>query len=149
MTGFCWHLTCNPFFVILTSTISNISSIFSLNSEAFASELRENLEDLFPRFYMKSDIFRMFKSSATHKVVYVMEKIILKFKVVSLWILANPDFEHTGVTLVWHVSVISWCSVMSRLHAHFVMKQQAVRHKRVVQSRRTSELMWYIGNTSR
>ena len=33
-------------------TISNISSIFSSNSEAEASELLENIEETFPRFYM-------------------------------------------------------------------------------------------------
>ena len=29
-----------------------MSSVFSINSEAFASELIENIEEMFPRYYM-------------------------------------------------------------------------------------------------
>ena len=39
----------------------NISSRFSSSSEAIASELLENIEEMFPRYYMKSDMFSMFK----------------------------------------------------------------------------------------
>ena len=38
-------------------TIGNISSRFSRNSEAFTSEFLENLEKMFPWYYMHSDIF--------------------------------------------------------------------------------------------
>ena len=43
-----------------------MSSRFSSNSEAYASELLENLEDIFPLYYMDSDIVRRFKYSTTH-----------------------------------------------------------------------------------
>ena len=36
------------------------------NSEASASELLENIEEIFPRYYMESDILNRFKSSTTH-----------------------------------------------------------------------------------
>ena len=36
------------------------------NSEASASELLENIEEIFPRYYMESDILNRFKSSPTH-----------------------------------------------------------------------------------
>ena len=50
----------------------HISSRFSGNSEAFASELLENLEEMFPRYYMDSDVISKFKSSTTHgKVISV------------------------------------------------------------------------------
>ena len=42
----------------LQTTISNISSGFSSNSEAFASELLENPEEVFPRYYIHSDQFQ-------------------------------------------------------------------------------------------
>ena len=35
------------------------------NSETSASEFLENLEEMFPWYYMYSDIFGMFKSSTT------------------------------------------------------------------------------------
>ena len=38
-------------------TTINISSIFSRNSEASASEFLENLEEMFPRYFMHNDIF--------------------------------------------------------------------------------------------
>ena len=41
----------------------------SNSSEEFASELLENLEEMFPRYYMHSDIFSMFKSSTTPQYV--------------------------------------------------------------------------------
>ena len=37
--------------------------IFSTNSEAAASELVENLEEMFPRYYMDSDVIIRFKYS--------------------------------------------------------------------------------------
>ena len=43
----------------------NISFIFPSNSKVFALEL-ENLEEIFPRCYIYSDLFGMFISSATH-----------------------------------------------------------------------------------
>ena len=46
---------------IFLSTISNISSRFSINSEAFASELLENIEEIFPHYHMYSDMFIMLK----------------------------------------------------------------------------------------
>ena len=47
-----------------------ITSKFSCNSEANASELQENLEEIFPRYYMDSDVIRRVKSSATcHGVI--------------------------------------------------------------------------------
>ena len=46
----------------LYTTISNISSRFSINSEAFASELVKNLKEMFPRNNMHNYMFIMFKS---------------------------------------------------------------------------------------
>ena len=37
-----------------------ISSIFSSNSEAFASELLENIEEIFLRYFMHNAMFRMY-----------------------------------------------------------------------------------------
>ena len=37
--------------------IFQMSSIFSSNSEAFASEQLENLEEMIPRYYMRSNKF--------------------------------------------------------------------------------------------
>ena len=34
-----------------------------------ASELLENVEEMFPRYYMHSDLFSMLKSSTTHQCV--------------------------------------------------------------------------------
>ena len=50
------------------STISYISSRLSSNSEAFASELLENLEEMFPLHYMHNDMFCMFKSNDTQVI---------------------------------------------------------------------------------
>ena len=40
--------------------MKTFSSRFSSNSEAFASELLENLEDMFPLYDMYSDVFGKF-----------------------------------------------------------------------------------------
>ena len=44
----------------------NISSIFSSNSEAFASELLENIEEISPGYYIDSNVINMLQSSITH-----------------------------------------------------------------------------------
>ena len=49
------------------TNISNISSIFPRNSEAFASELRVNIEEIFSLYYMHSDIY--LTRLTTHKCV--------------------------------------------------------------------------------
>ena len=45
---------------------SNRNNLFSSNSEAFASELLENLEEMFPMYYIYSGVFSVFKSTITH-----------------------------------------------------------------------------------
>ena len=40
---------------------SDISSMFSSNAEAFASELLENIEEMFPLYYMHSDMLSILK----------------------------------------------------------------------------------------
>ena len=50
-------------------TAVNISFRFCGNSEAFTSELLEVLEEMFPQYYMNSDIISWFKSSTTHLCV--------------------------------------------------------------------------------
>ena len=40
--------------------MSIISSIFSINSEANASELLKNIEEMFPVYYIHSDMFSMY-----------------------------------------------------------------------------------------
>ena len=48
----------NPFSVyVLQTTISDMSLMFSSNTEAYASELLEDIGKLFSRYYMDSDIF--------------------------------------------------------------------------------------------
>ena len=49
-------------------TIKNMSWIFSSNSEANASELLENIKDMFPRHRMHSNLFNVF--SYFTKIVY-------------------------------------------------------------------------------
>ena len=58
MTSFIQSFACDPHI-----SISNISSIYSSNSEAFASELLEYLEELIPRYHMYSDKSSMFNLS--------------------------------------------------------------------------------------
>ena len=53
----------------------NISSIFSSNSEEEASELLENIEEMLPRYYMKSHVIIEFKSSITHCCVTPQERV--------------------------------------------------------------------------
>ena len=49
------------------------SSTFSSNSEVSASELLENLEEMFPQYYMGSDVMSRFKSSTMHWCVVTKE----------------------------------------------------------------------------
>ena len=49
-------------------TINKIKDFFS-NSEAFASEFLENLEQIFPRYYLHSYLFNRIKSLSTKKCV--------------------------------------------------------------------------------
>ena len=44
---------------------NHISSTFFSNSEAFASELLENVEEMFPLYYTHSDMLSLFKPSTT------------------------------------------------------------------------------------
>ena len=53
-----------------TNTEDTICLRFSSNSEASASELLENLEEISPRYYMNSgDVITRFKSTTTHSCV--------------------------------------------------------------------------------
>ena len=55
-----------------------MSSIFSSYSEAFASELLENNEELIHRYYMHSDMLSIFKfSSIAVKVLHRLRGIRL------------------------------------------------------------------------
>ena len=47
------------------ATVSNISSIFPNNSEAFASELLESIGDMLLRYYMPNDKLSKFNFSTT------------------------------------------------------------------------------------
>ena len=51
------------------------SSRFSSNSEAKASKLIENLEEMFLRYYMDSDIISRFKSSTMPYCVTRFERV--------------------------------------------------------------------------
>ena len=51
------------------------SKEFSINSEAIASELLENLEGIFIRFLMYSDVFDMFNISTTQYIVIRRERV--------------------------------------------------------------------------
>ena len=53
----------------LLTTISNLSSKFSSNSEADVAELLDDLVEMFPGYYMHSDMLSMFKSSTINKRV--------------------------------------------------------------------------------
>ena len=48
----------------ITSTTGDISSIFSRNSEVNASEYLENIEEMFPHYYMHSDICSRYNNCA-------------------------------------------------------------------------------------
>ena len=67
----------------------NISS----SSEAFASELLEILKEMFPRYYMHSDMFIMFKSSATHWCVIQYVHLIAQHTTEDL-ILVVQYYQH-------------------------------------------------------
>ena len=53
----------------------NNSSRFSSNSEADASELLENPEEMFPWYYMHSNILRMFIYSTTQQSITLYERV--------------------------------------------------------------------------
>ena len=53
----------------------NISLRFSGNSKAKASELLENIEEMFPCYYTHSNVFNMFKSSATQYCVILCKRL--------------------------------------------------------------------------
>ena len=52
----------------------NISSLFSCNPSAFASELQEYIENYLLRYYMHGNVISMFKSSTTHWYVTRRER---------------------------------------------------------------------------
>ena len=54
----------------------NISSIFSSNSEAFASELLENLEEMFPRYIHSGSL----KASTTQWCATVAEELLVCYE---------------------------------------------------------------------
>ena len=60
----------------------NISSIFSRNSEAFASEILENIEEMFPRYYIHSGMLSIFLPSTTQWCVTRHER---GNRIVNLW----------------------------------------------------------------
>ena len=55
--------------------MNNISSGLSSNSKASASELLENTEEMFPWYYMVSDVINIFKSSTTPWCVTRRERV--------------------------------------------------------------------------
>ena len=66
----------------------NISSRFSKYSEANASVLLENLEEMFPQYYMHRDVFSMFKYSTTHWcVTFIYQSIQLPLYIMVLLLL--------------------------------------------------------------
>ena len=52
-----------------------LSGDFSSNSESFASELLENLEEMCFRYYVHCDNFNMFSVSSTYHMLPVAKKI--------------------------------------------------------------------------
>ena len=52
-----------------TTIMRDTPSRFSSNSEASASELLENIEEMFHRYYLRCDVFSKFKFSTTHHCV--------------------------------------------------------------------------------
>ena len=55
--------------ILCMEYVGNISSRFSSNSEARASELQEDLEEMFPRFYMGNNAINRFKYSCYREKV--------------------------------------------------------------------------------
>ena len=53
----------------------NISSRVSRNSEAFASKFLETLEEMFPLYYMHSDVLCMLKSTNAQRGVNRQERV--------------------------------------------------------------------------
>ena len=86
--GFRWQILYNHFPMIHTVLAATkvISSRFSRNSEANASEIREYLEEMFPRYYKHIDIFstiqwcvvKLFPSSWFNECFRIMMKILKK-----------------------------------------------------------------------
>ena len=72
--GFCWEnlqkCVHDPH-----SAIRNSYSRFSSNSEAFTSELLENLAELFPQYYTHTDILSVFKYATTQWHVIRLERV--------------------------------------------------------------------------
>ena len=66
---------------LTNNIICNISSRFSSNSEAFASELLENLEELFRRNWIDGDVITRFKPSPSHNASHILELLPHKFKI--------------------------------------------------------------------
>ena len=58
-------------FVHHPTTISNELETVSSSLEVFASELPENLEEMFPQYYMHSDMFSIFKFLTTQYCVMI------------------------------------------------------------------------------
>ena len=72
----------------------NVSSRFHNNSEAFASELLENLEDMFQQCYTGGDtVISKFKFSTTHRRVTCRGRVDLKYIIVI-------HYEDHSVTLI-------------------------------------------------
>ena len=53
-----------------------ILSVKRRSSEAFASEFLENLEDIYPRYYMHSDILSNIESSITHTGMLTLAEVL-------------------------------------------------------------------------
>ena len=78
-TGDCNERFYNRLFITyLLCYRGNISSRFSGNSEADAPELPENLEEMFPRYYIDGEVISKFKSSTTN---YAMKRMNEKINV--------------------------------------------------------------------
>ena len=85
--------------------IINISSIFSSNSEAFASELLENIEEMFLQYYIHSNNFSIFTIKNINKSIQNLDThitiihfiITLKPELMTLcsWLLRHDSFVMT------------------------------------------------------
>ena len=65
-----YNTVCNSLYYMYNKVCNNFNSSttdycvsHSSNSEASASELQENLEEMFPRYHMNREVFSSFKSS--------------------------------------------------------------------------------------
>ena len=61
-------------YLLLLVTKNLFSSTFSINSEAKASELIENVEDMFLQYYIHHVVFDKFKSLTTQKCIALSGK---------------------------------------------------------------------------